>query len=175
MTTLEQTEQAVAALDEHTRAALTNAKLAATFPWQAWPGPVEHCGTIYRTRDEFVEAYLDDADLDLWDPDPLVVPCSTFHPQIDVEAAMEDALCQDEMHEEAHFEHVEELKAFVAAWNAKQTCESWMPRDSRRQTVDFADFPWLEWATEDSRWAGLRARIANPTPECLLAEQDVPV
>jgi hypothetical protein len=63
-------------------------------------------------------------------------PCKSKTLQLDPDSVLENAV--DDMHDDAWDEIVaaDELAAFIAAWNAQQTCRSWYPDYSRVIVLD---------------------------------------
>lgn len=66
--------------------------------------------------------------------------CKVKHLRLDPDSLLE--MAADDMHEDA-FDEIEDsdgLRAFIEAWNAKQTCVSWRPDYSRVVVLDRARF-----------------------------------
>ena len=118
---------------------LVRLRKATPIPEREWTDPVHLDGTpggwgdgFSRDTDELREA--------CWDHEVEVPaycwPCTARPLALNAESLLERAV--DDMHEDAMDEIVDAdgLIAFVAEWNAKQTCKSWYPDMSRVVVLD---------------------------------------
>ncbi len=127
--------------------------------WKDVKGPVSDDGDHYESElDLFAEWYLEN----LEDPEdfslqPIASTCEVQPMQLDAVDALQRALEQAEVHEEAEWTDEQGFIAFVAEWNKRQSCQTWMPNND---LIDWTGYPWLDHCPADCEsWAPLRAEI----------------
>jgi len=92
-------------------------------PASDYDGPVYWDGTGNDGYSPSVADLLDWFADEETEPPAYVWACSVRHPSLDADDLLEHAL--DDHHEDCDLDAVDELRAFVARWNAQQTDETW--------------------------------------------------
>jgi hypothetical protein len=133
--------------------------------WEEVKSPVSNDGDNYfESIDEFVDDYLDQLESpEDFSLQPIATTCKVVPAHLDVGDALENAFERGEYHEGAYWSHEDELEAFVAEWNKKQTSSTWW---ANNDLIDWTGYPWLDHCPADCEsWAPLRAEIERQLAE----------
>lgn len=133
--------------------------------WKDVTGPVSDdyeifAATLSEWADDFLERVaMDDAEFTL---QPIATTCRVERIRFDVENALERAMEDSEYFENAYWTDEAELVEFVAAWNAKQTSETWW---GNYDLIDWTGYPWLDHLSADPAEDALRAEVERQIAE----------